>query len=48
VVDPADTSLVAWQLRHGAYAEIARVVGDEAVVADRPFATRITPGDLVD
>jgi Uma2 family endonuclease len=48
VVDPADTSLVAWQLRHGAYAAIARVVGDEVFVADRPFATRITPGDLVD
>jgi Uma2 family endonuclease len=48
VIDPDATSLVAWELREAVYVEVARVAGDDVFVADRPFATRITPGDLVD
>ena len=48
VVDPDDPGLVAWELRNGTYVEVGRAAGDEVYVADRPFPTRITPGELVD
>ena len=48
VVDPDDTSLVAWELREAVYVEAGRAVGDEAFVAHLPFPARITPGELVD
>jgi Uma2 family endonuclease len=47
VVDPDEPRLVAWELREGAYAEVARVAGDEVFVATQPFAVGIAPRRLL-
>ncbi|KNX39064.1 Uma2 family endonuclease [Luteipulveratus halotolerans] len=48
VIDPAEPSLVAWDLRDDAYVEVGRVSGDEAYAAALPFEVSITPSALVD
>lgn len=47
VVDPVEPTLIAWQLRDGAYAEVARVVGEEQWTATAPFEVTVCPADLV-
>jgi len=47
VVDPMEPSLTAWQLQGGAYAEVARVVGEDAYTAKQPFPVTLRPGELV-
>lgn len=47
VVDPVEPSLIAWDLRAGAYAEVAHVRGDELFEASQPFPVRVTPSALV-
>jgi len=47
VVDPDQPSLVAWELRAGAYAEVAEVAGDEPFAALRPFPVTVVPSELV-
>ena len=47
VVDPAEPSIVAWDLVDGAYVEVARAAGSEPFVVQRPFAVRIVPAELV-
>jgi len=48
VIDPAEPSLVAWELQNGAYVETARVAGDEATRLELPFAVDVTPAHLLD
>lgn len=47
LVDPAVPSLTALELHDGAYVEVARVEGDEAWTADRPYAVTILPSALL-
>lgn len=49
VVDPdlARPALRAFELADGGYAEVARVTGDEAFLAQRPFDVQIVPSKLV-
>ena len=42
-----DRTLTALDLRRGKYTETARVAGDEAFHAARPFPVTIVPADLV-
>jgi Uma2 family endonuclease len=46
-VGPDKPSLTVLELRRGKYAETARVTGDEAFHAARPFPVTIVPADLV-
>jgi hypothetical protein len=46
--DPEKPGLRAFELRRGKYAEAARVTGDEAFDATRPFPVRIVPASLVE
>lgn len=48
VVDPDAPSITAWELRDGAYVEVAAVAGDDAFAADLPFPVALTPRNLVD
>ncbi len=48
VVDPTVPSLRAWELRDGAYVEVAHVTGDEAFEATVPFAVTVIPSRLLD
>ncbi len=47
LVDPLSPSLTVLELRDGAYVETAVVTGDEAYDAERPYALRVVPGDLL-
>jgi Uma2 family endonuclease len=46
VVDPDTPSLIAWEMRDGAYAQVAKVTGDEAARLTRPFEVSVVPADL--
>jgi Uma2 family endonuclease len=48
VVDPAVPRLIAWELRDGAYVEVADVAGDVEWSAEVPFEVTIRPSDLLD
>jgi Uma2 family endonuclease len=48
VVDPGVPSLRAWELREGAYAEVAHVTGDEPFEATVPFPVTVVPWALLD
>jgi len=48
VVDPDEPRLTAWEIRDGAYVEVADVVGDEEWIAASPYAVTIVPSRLVD
>lgn len=47
VVDPEAPRLTVWELRDGAYVEIADVVGDESWTAQAPYAVTIVPSALL-
>ncbi|MFK4087879.1 Uma2 family endonuclease [Kribbella sp. NPDC020789] len=46
VVDPDTPSVVAWELRDGAYVQVAKVTGDETVVLTSPFEVSIAAANL--
>lgn len=46
IVDPVAATLVAWELRDGAYTEIARVSGEEPFEARLPFPVTVVPAEL--
>jgi Uma2 family endonuclease len=46
-VGPERPSLTVLELRRGRYTEVARVSGDEAFEAVRPFPVTVVPADLV-
>ena len=47
VVDPLEPMFIAWELRDGAYVEVARIHGEETWSATLPYAVTICPADLV-
>jgi Uma2 family endonuclease len=47
VVDPDEPRLIAWELRDGAYVEVADVRGDASWTSERPFVVTISPASLV-
>lgn len=47
VIDPDVPSLIAWELRDGAYAQVAMVTGDETYAAQRPYPLAVSPAALV-
>ena len=46
VVDPDTPSLIAWEMRDGAYAQVAKVTGDEVARLEVPFGVTVVPVDL--
>lgn len=46
VLDPEAPSLRAWELRDGAYVEVASVAGSETFHAQLPFVVDLTPAEL--
>ncbi|KQV77889.1 hypothetical protein ASC64_03475 [Nocardioides sp. Root122] len=48
VVDPEAPAITAWDLRDGAYVEVASVAGGERFAAAHPFPIALAPRDLVD
>lgn len=46
VVDPDEPRVTAWELRDGAYVEVADVAGPERWDAILPFPVAIVPGEL--
>ncbi len=49
VVDPGEPpSVIAWELRGGAYVEVASVTGREKFAAELPFPVTVVPDELVD
>ncbi|WP_433018575.1 Uma2 family endonuclease [Kribbella sp. CA-294648] len=46
VVDPDTPELIAWELRDGAYAQVAKAAGDEAARLTAPFEVSVVPADL--
>lgn len=48
VVDPDVPSLTAWELRHGAYAEVGQVRGEEFLRLALPYPVEVVPARLVD
>ena len=47
VVDPDTPSLIAWELRDGAYTQVAKVVGDQEARLTSPFDVTVVPADLI-
>lgn len=47
IVDPEAPSLTVLELTDGVYAEVAHVTGGEVYEAERPFAVRVCPAELV-
>ena len=49
LLDPtAPGALTVFELRDGAYVQVAHVVGDESHTADRPFPVTVVPARLLD
>ncbi|MFC9690757.1 Uma2 family endonuclease [Kribbella sp. NPDC056951] len=46
VVDPDTPSLIAWELRDGAYVQVAKVTGDETAYLTSPFEVSVVPANL--
>ena len=48
VVDPYEPTIVAWRLRDGAYVEVGRASGEEALSLIQPFPVTVVPARLLD
>lgn len=48
VIDPDESSLRAWELRDGAYVQVAHATGDEPADLTLPWPIEIVPSHLVD
>ena len=48
MIDPQELSLRVWELREGAYVEVAWIGGDETWTASAPYAVTVTPARLAD
>ncbi|GAA1687770.1 Uma2 family endonuclease [Kribbella yunnanensis] len=46
-VDPDTPSLIAWELRDGVFAQVAKVSGDESVRLTAPYEVTIVPANLI-
>lgn len=47
IVDPAEPSIVAYELHDGRYVEVAGGSGDDEVSLDHPYPVTVTPSSLV-
>ncbi|MGC4943944.1 Uma2 family endonuclease [Kribbella sp. DT2] len=47
VVDTDTPSLVVWEMRDGAYAQVAKVSGDEIARLTSPYDVEVVPADLI-
>ncbi|MDO9456958.1 Uma2 family endonuclease [Nocardioides sp.] len=47
VVDPAEPSIIAWELVDDRYVEVGRATGAEALTVERPFPVTVVPDLLV-
>jgi Uma2 family endonuclease len=47
LIDPDTPELVAWEIRDGAYAQVAKASGDEVAVLTAPFEVSVVPADLI-
>jgi Uma2 family endonuclease len=47
VVDPDTPSLIAWEMRDGAYTQVAKVVGDQEARLTSPYDVTVVPTDLI-
>lgn len=47
VIDTDTPSLIAWELRDGAYVQVAKVTGAEEFRAIHPFPATVVPADLI-
>ena len=47
LVDPDEPALTVLELQHGTYVEVARVEGEQAWTAERPYAVTVVPADLL-
>jgi len=47
VVDPDTPSLIAWEMRDGAYTQVAKVAGDVSARLTSPFDVTVVPTDLI-
>ncbi len=48
VIDPHEPSILAWELRDGAYAEVGRASGGESLSLTQPFPVTVVPARLLD
>jgi hypothetical protein len=46
-VDPDTPSLIAWEMRDGAYVQVAKVTGDEEARLTSPSDVTVVPADLI-
>jgi hypothetical protein len=46
VVDPDTPELVVWEMRGGAYVQVAKGAGEERMVVMAPFEVTVVPADL--
>ncbi|GAB2654886.1 Uma2 family endonuclease [Kribbella swartbergensis] len=47
VVDPDTPSLIAWELRDGAYTQVAKAVGDQEARLTSPYEVSVVPASLL-
>lgn len=48
VVDPDVPSIIAWELRDGAYALVGEVSGDDSLTLEQPYPVTVVPARLFD
>jgi Uma2 family endonuclease len=48
VIDPAEPSIVCWELRDGRYVEEARATASQSVTLAAPFSVTLAPAELID
>ncbi len=46
VIDPDTPELIAWEMRDGAYAQVAKVTGEEVARLTAPYEVSVVPADL--
>jgi Uma2 family endonuclease len=46
VIDPDTPEVVAWEIRDGAYVQVAKAAGDEEARLTAPFEVTVVPADL--
>lgn len=47
VVDPDTPTLIVWEMQDGAYAQVAKVSGDESARLTSPYDVEVMPADLI-
>jgi Uma2 family endonuclease len=47
VVDPDTPTLIVWEMQDGAYAQVAKVSGDEIARLTSPYDVEVVPADLI-